>query len=295
MERQNPFQRVGPHWKEEEDKPLFTSRSAIPWASFIILAVIVMATIGAPFLSNHDVHRYYMDSLNLSPGRDFYFGTDSLGRDLFSCLLYGSRVSLVVGFFSMVIATCIGMVYGAISAMAPRLIDSILLRLAELLSSIPSILFMILLLGAMDDVGVCSLSVVIGGTTWMGLARMVRSEVYQIRHSEYVLASHLMGASFWHILRYHIVGNVMSRVSFMIVARFGMAIIMEGTLSFLGLGLPPDVLSWGTLLSLATRALLTNSWWVIVFPGFFVVTTLLCVTEIGQYARREGDRHCSYL
>lgn len=165
----------------------------------------------------------------------------------------------------MVIATVTGVVYGSVSAMAPRWVDSLLLRLAELLSSIPSILFMILLLGTMKEVTVLSLSVVIGGTTWMGLARMVRSDVYQIRHSGYVLASRLMGASLWHILRYHIVPNVWSHISFMIVSRFGMAIIMEGTLSFLGLGLPPEILSWGTLLSLATRALLTNSWWVIVF------------------------------
>lgn len=295
MAAQNPFRQVGAHWKKEETKIPSHRAKTVPWGAVIILLIVVAAAIGAPIFSNHDVSHYYIDSLNAAPGRDFYFGTDSLGRDLFSCLLYGSRVSLAVGFFSMVIATVTGVVYGSVSAMAPRWVDSLLLRLAELLSSIPSILFMILLLGTMKEVTVLSLSVVIGGTTWMGLARMVRSDVYQIRHSGYVLASRLMGASLWHILRYHIVPNVWSHISFMIVSRFGMAIIMEGTLSFLGLGLPPEILSWGTLLSLATRALLTNSWWVIVFPGIFVVATLLGVTEIGQYARKEGERHCSYL
>lgn len=136
MAAQNPFRQVGAHWKKEETKVPSHRAKTVPWGAVIILLIVVAAAIGAPIFSNHDVSHYYIDSLNAAPGRDFYFGTDSLGRDLFSCLLYGSRVSLAVGFFSMVIATVTGVVYGSVSAMAPRWVDSLLLRLAELLSSI---------------------------------------------------------------------------------------------------------------------------------------------------------------
>lgn len=98
MAAQNPFRQVGAHWKKEETKVPSHRAKTVPWGAVIILLIVVAAAIGAPIFSNHDVSHYYIDSLNAAPGRDFYFGTDSLGRDLFSCLLYGSRVSLAVGF-----------------------------------------------------------------------------------------------------------------------------------------------------------------------------------------------------
>jgi peptide/nickel transport system permease protein len=129
----------------------------------------------------------------------------------------------------------------------------------------------------------------------MNLARMVRNEVRKIRNSDYVLASRCMGGGFLHILRWHLVPNFLPSVMFMIISSIGSAILMESTLSFLGLGLPVESISWGSMLSLSQRALLTNSWWVILMPGLFIISTLLCITNIGHYLRRTADRNESNL
>jgi peptide/nickel transport system permease protein len=132
-------------------------------------------------------------------------------------------------------------------------------------------------------------------TGWCGLARIVRSEVRQIRSSEYVLAAQCMGSGFFHIMIKHLIPNFISTIMFVVVSSIGLSISMESTLSFLGLGLPVDVVSWGSMLSLANKALLSNSWWVIIFPGVFLITTLVCVTNIAYYFRKETNKRESYL
>lgn len=169
------------------------------------------------------------------------------------------------------------------------------MRLAELISSIPSLLLMLLLLAFIHAPNVWTISLVIGVTNWMNLARIVRGEVRQIRNSDYVLASKTMGASFLHIVWYHLLPNFLSPVMFMVVSSIGTSMMMESTLSFLGIGLPVEIISWGSMLSLATQALLTNAWWVILIPGAFLVVTLFCITQIGHYLRHHVNRGSSNL
>lgn len=142
---------------------------------------------------------------------------------------------------------------------------------------------------------VFTLSFVIGVTGWFGMARIVRSEVRQIRNCEYVLYARCTGGSFLYVMGRHLIPNVLSAVMFAVVSNISTCITMESTLSFLGLGLPVDVLSWGSMLSLANRALIMNTWWVIVIPGLFLVVTLLCMTSIGNYLRKETNRRHSNL
>ena len=299
MGESSDFLLVGPRHEEPESKETKGTwkRKVRSWPlkSIIIFLFIFLGCIFAPYIANHDPTAFYLDHLNQPPDSEFYFGTDSLGRDIFSVLWYGGRLSLMIGFLSAAVSSGVGIIYGCLSGTAPKWADTVLMRTAELLSSIPYLLLQLLLLGCIGDANVVSLSFVIGITTWMNLARVVRSEVRQIRKSDYVLASKIMGGNFFHVLWYHLLPNFISPVLFMIVSSVGLSMTMEATLSFLGIGLPTEVVSLGTMLSLSTRALLTNSWWVILIPGLFLIITLVCITHIGHHLRHEINRGSSNL
>ena len=230
-----------------------------------------------------------MDFKN-APGRGHIFGTDTLGRDLFSVIWCGGRISLTVGLLATLISTAIAVVYGAAAGLASQRVDDMMMRLTEILMSVPQMLFVMFLQAIMGDANVISISVVIGITGWMAVAKMVRSEVRQLRSSGFVMAARSMGGGFFYILYRHLMPNFMSAVMFMIVTNIGGAISMEATLSFLGLGLPSEVVSWGSLMSLSQRAMLSGAWWILMIPGIFMVITLICITEIGEYLRCRGRR-----
>lgn len=294
------FEIVGPNYqvhvvKTTKKKPFRKKLKGKPIVSIVILSLIVLGCLFAGLLMNHDPGGFYLDHLNSAPSRDFLFGTDSLGRDIYSMIWNGGRVSLIIGLLGAAISTGIGIFYGCISGTANRAIDSFMMRLAEVISSIPQLLILLLLLSIIGNQSIVSIAVVIGITSWMSLARIVRSEVRQIRNSEYVLASRSMGASFMHIIFKHLIPNFLSAIMFMVVSSVSTTMAMESTLSFLGLGLPVDVISWGSMMSLSNRALLTNSWWVIIIPGLFMVVTLLCITNIGNFLRKETNRRSSNL
>ena len=169
------------------------------------------------------------------------------------------------------------------------------MRGMEIFLSVPHLLLIVLLQAILGTASVWSLSLVIGVTGWFALSRIVRSEVRQIRNSEYILASRCMGARFPFIMRKHLIPNFVSAIMFVVISSISTSMAMEATLSFLGLGLPVDVLSWGSMLALADRALLLNSWWVILIPGVFLVVTLLSITSIGHYFRKRSNQGPSNL
>ncbi len=158
-----------------------------PVISLCILTLIILGCLLAPMLANHDPAKFYLISKNQKPNGEFFFGTDSLGRDLYSMIWYGGRVSLAIGFLSAAIITLIGVTYGCISGTASDKVDSVMMRATELLGSVPSLLLVLVLAAIMPTANVFSISLIIGITSWFGLARIVRSEVRQIRNSEYVL------------------------------------------------------------------------------------------------------------
>lgn len=266
-----------------------------PVISFGILALIILGCLFAEVLMTKDPT--YMDLLNynLSPNRDFLFGTDTLGRDIFSMIWYGGRISLFIGVMSTVISTLIAIVVGSVSGIAPGWLDSLIMRFTEIFLSIPGLLLVILLQAILGKANVVSLSVVIGLTSWTSIAKVVRTEVRQIRGSEYVIASKCMGGGFFHILWTHLAPNFVSSIMFMVIMNVRSAMISESTLSFMGIGLPIEIISWGSMLSLAEKALMTNSWWMILIPGVFLVVTLLCLTNIGNYFRKNVNQKESNL
>lgn len=266
-----------------------------PLASMGVMLAIVLCCMFAEIVMTKDPA--YMDLLNCSkaPCREFLFGTDTLGRDIFSMIWHGGRISLLIGALSTAISTFLAVVIGSFSGVAAAWLDNLIMRFTEIFLSIPSLLLVILLQAVMGKATVFSLSAVIGLTGWTGIAKVVRTEVRQIRGSEYVTASRCMGGGFFHILWKHLAPNFVSSIMFMVVMNVRSAILAESTLSFMGIGLPLEIISWGSMLSLAEKALMTGSWWIILIPGVFLVVTLLCLTNIGNGFRKNMNRKESNL
>ncbi|WP_274947670.1 ABC transporter permease [Mogibacterium diversum] len=200
-------------------------------------------------------------------------------------ILYGGRASLTIGIASAVIGTLIAAVYGTLSGMANKHVDRLMMKATDLFMSIPALLLVIVLEAIWGEASYTSLSLVIGITSWMQMSKVIRSEVIRLRKSEFVIAAEMYGGSFWYILRRHLFPNYFSSIMFMAVSNVGSAIIVESTLSFMGLGLPISEISWGSLMSLSQDALLSDQWWMIIIPGLILISVLVSITEIGEYIR----------
>lgn len=271
---------------QEETLPRRKKDRDRPFLSMVVLAVIVCGCLACELIMTKDPTYLDLQNYNIMPGREFLFGTDTMGRDIFSMIWYGGRISLLIGAASALISTAVAIVYGAASGCAPAWLDALMMRLAEILLSVPGLLSVVMLQAALGEASVLSISFATGITSWMSMAKIVRSEVRQLRNSEYVIASKCMGGGFRHVLRKHLIPAFMPAIMFMAVMNVRNGIVAESTLSFMGIGLPVEVITWGSMLSLAEKALSSNSWWIILIPGFFLVATLCCITNIGDYVRR---------
>ena len=261
----------------------------------LLLGVIVLGCLlCGPFLP-HDPAYMDLSACNVPPCREFWFGTDAMGRDLFSMIWYGGRLSLFIGVLATGLSTAAAVLVGAAAGLGPRWLDGLLMRLTEILLSVPELLLILLLRGVWGRAAPVSLALVIGLTGWMSLAKVVRSEVRRLRESGFVLAARCMGGSFFHILKRHLLPNLLPSIMFMVVMNLRSAIAAESTLSFLGLGLPLEIISWGSLLSLSQRAMLGGAWWSVLIPGGFLAVTLLCVTALGNHLRKRGNPQGSNL
>lgn len=280
---------------EEKKASISRKKSDFPLVSGVILAAIILGCLFAGVIARKDPA--YLDLANYAkaPNREFLFGTDTLGRDIFSCIWHGGRVSLAIGFLATAISTVIAVVFGALSGAASDFVDTLLMRLTEIFLSIPGLLLILFLQAIWGKPTVLSISVIIGITSWFSIAKVVRTEVRQIRNSEYVIASRCMGGGFFHILFRHLAPNFLSAIMFMVVMNVRGAIVSESTLSFMGMGLPLEIISWGSMLSLSERALMTKAWWMILIPGAFLVTLLVCLTNIGSWLRKSANRKESNL
>ena len=265
-------------------------RSGFPWISAVLLGLILLGCLFAEVIMTKDPTYLDLKNFNVAPNAEFLFGTDSLGRDIFSGIWYGGRISITIGFLATVISTLLAVVYGSVSGVAPGWVDTLMMRFTELFLSVPGLLLVLFFQAILGSANVWTLSIVIGITGWAGIAKVVRTEVRQIRTSEYVVASRCMGGGFFHILGRHLAPNFIASIMFMVVMNVRGAIGSESTLSFMGMGLPLEVISWGSMLSLSEKALLTESWWIILIPGAFLITLLMCLTNIGNYLRKTANR-----
>lgn len=289
------FTLVGTRELPPREAPKRHRLDGFPWVSLAVLAVIVLGCLACDLLMTHDPTYLDLAHCSEAPNGTFFFGTDAMGRDLFSGIWYGGRISLTIGVLATLLSTAVATVYGTVSGLAPQWLDTLLMRLTELFLSVPNLLLIVFLQAILGQANAVSISVTIGLTSWASIAKIVRTEVRQLRHSEYVLAARAMGGGFFHVLVRHLFPNFFSAILFMVVMNLRGAIVAESTLSFLGLGLPLEAVSWGSMLSLSEKALLSGAWWVILIPGAFLIAVLLCVTNLGNYLRRQATRKESNL
>ena len=294
MTEQELFTQVGIR-PSQTPKVLAIKRPKAPWMSIAVLTAIVLGCLFAETIMTKDPTYLDLMNYNKSPNGEFFFGTDTLGRDIFSCIWYGGRISLFIGFLATLISAVIAVVYGAASGVAPDWLDTLMMRFTEIFLSVPTLLIVLFIQAILGKPNAVSIAVVIGVTSWCSIAKIVRTEVRQIRNAEYVVASKCMGGGFFHILGRHLAPNFVSSIMFMVVMNIRSAIIAESTLSFMGMGLPLDVISWGSMLSLSEKALMTRSWWIILIPGAFLVTVLMCMTTIGNWLRKSLNQKESNL
>ena len=295
MREAHAFEIVGMRKMEESPVSARKKGAKMPVISLVILGLIVAGCLILPFVIGKDPS--YMDLMNANqaPSQQFLFGTDTMGRDIFTMIWSGGRISLFIGCVSTLISTVIAILFGGLSGIAPQWADTLLMRFTEIFLSIPNLLLVILLQAILGKANVLSVSLVIGVTSWASIAKVVRTEVRQIRSSDYVTASRCMGGGFFHVLGRHLTPNFLPAIQFMVVMNVRSAIVAESTLSFMGMGLPLETVSWGSMLSLAEKALLTGSWWMIIVPGGFLVVTLMAMTEVGQFLQKELNQKESNL
>lgn len=254
----------------------------------IILTLMILAAIFAPQIANFDPNMSTPD-FEVAPNSTYWLGTDSVGRDVFSRLIYGSRVSLFVGVSSVAIYTIIGTSLGLVAGFFGKRIDSFIMRMAEILQSFPSFMVILVLVSIIGP-GIWTITLVLGLLNWVPLSRIVRGDVLSIKNSEYVQAAISVGYSTPHILFREILPNVLSNI--FVNATFGIAsaILTESSLSFLGMGIQPPTPSWGNMLSQAqSLTVLSSQPWLWIPAGFMIVLAVLSINFIGDGLRDAFD------
>lgn len=287
------------------DSDLFYSfiRSPVAMLAALVTLVMVGAALAAPWVAPHSPFDLatvsLLDSLlppSWEDGGDprFLLGTDDQGRDVFSTILYGARISLAVGFFSVLLAGVLGILIGLIAGYTGGWVDGVLMRIADVQLSFPAILIALLIdgiargvlpRGSHDDVAIYVLILAIGLSFWVQYARTVRSSVMVERSKEYVQAGQVIGLPDWLILWRHVLPNVMGPVLVIATIQLALAIITEATLSFLGVGVPPTSPSLGTLIRIGNDFLFAGEWWITIFPGLALVILVLAVNLLGDWLR----------
>ncbi len=251
-------------------------------ASVILILILVIASLLA-FLAPHDPNRINVMAHLEPPSREHFFGTDPLGRDYFARALYGGRVSLTVGFLSMIISTAIGTLVGTVSGYIGGRLDSILMRFIDILMSVPTF-FLILILNAYLKPGVQNIIIIIGLFSWMGTARIIRGETLSLKEREYVLYANVLGESRAGVIRKHIIPNIFPTVIVVSTLNIASAIMTESALSYLGLGVRAPDSSWGSMLKMA-QSHMGEAPYLAIFPGMLILLTVMSFNVLGDTLR----------
>ncbi|WFR61391.1 ABC transporter permease [Paenibacillus amylolyticus] len=255
----------------------------------VLVLLVVLIAIGAPLLTSHDpaavnpLNRLKPPAWLEGGTAEYWLGTDNLGRDMWSRIVYGARVSLIVGMGAVIVSGIIGAILGLVSGFYGKWLDAIIMRVGDAFMAIPTILFMLVVMAIVGP-GITTLILVIGVTNWVPFTRVVRSEVLSIKERDFVHAARSIGAKNGRLILRHILPNILS--SFIVICgmNVGTTIIMEASLSFLGLGIKPPDVSWGGMLS-DGRQYVATSWWVATFPGLAITFTVLGVIFLGDWLR----------
>ncbi|MGE6631077.1 ABC transporter permease [Bacillus sp. NPDC077027] len=246
----------------------------------VLIFLFFMALIG-PLLAPNSVTAQHLSMQNLPPSAMHWFGTDELGRDVFTRTWYGARISLFVGVMAAFIDFAIGVIYGGVAGYKGGKYDHVMMRIIEVLYGLPYLLVVILLMVLMGP-GLLTIIVALTVTGWIGMARIVRGQVLQLKEQEYVLASKTFGASSLHIIRKGLLPNTMGPIIVQMTLTVPTAIFAEAFLSFLGLGIQAPFASWGVMANDALPTILSGHWWRLFFPAFFISLTMFCFNNLGD-------------
>jgi peptide/nickel transport system permease protein len=253
----------------------------------VVVAILVTFAVLAPALAPWDPNKPDTRRILDPPSAQHWMGTDQLGRDVFSRVLYGARVSLAVGFVSVGIATLIGVLLGAAAGYRGALVDGVIMRLVDLMLVFPRF-FLLLAVLAFLKPSIWTIMVVIGLTGWMSVARLVRAEFLTLREREFVIWSESVGASAARVVFRHILPNALAPVLVAMTLGIPAAILMESGLSFLGLGVQPPHATWGNILTDGKDSL-EIAWWMTVYPGLAILVTVLSYNLLGEGIRDALD------
>ncbi len=260
-----------------------------PLALFGLFVILVMsvACVLVPMFSKYTYSGMDLTNMNAGPSLTHLCGTDQMGRDLFIRIMYGARISITIGVVAAAINFVIGVLYGGISGYVGGKADMVMMRIVDILISLPSMLYIVLIMLVLGS-SVVSVVIALCFTSWIGTARVVRSEVMYLKHSEYVLAARLSGAKLWDILVTHLIPNAMGPIIVSTAFLIPSAIFSEAFLSFLGIGIQAPMASWGTLANDARSTLLTYPHQMI-FPVLAICVTMFSFNFIGDGLRDALD------
>ncbi len=261
-------------------------RNRMAMAGAIIVLVMFVLAVAAPLLGR-DPGAIDIAQRLQAPGWSHPLGTDDLGRDVLTRILYGARISLLVGFVAVGIATGIGILLGALAGYYGRWVDALLMRFVDIMLCFPTF-FLILAVIAFLDPSIWNIMIIIGLTGWMGVARLVRAEFMSLRERDFVLAARAVGADDARIIFRHILPNALSPVLVSVTLGVAGAILTESALSFLGIGVQPPTPSWGNML-ITGKQTLGTAWWMSVFPGVAILITVLGYNLLGEGIRDALD------
>lgn len=245
-----------------------------------VLIVLIIMCFGAPWIAPYEFDAIDLRNTRQPPSLQHLMGTDDLGRDAFTRLLYGGRISLTVGIFAALVATSTGAVLGAVAGFYGGSTDNVLMRFTEVIIAIPS-LPLLIILSSYTKASVVVIILIIGLLSWMPTARIVRGSVHSVKRQDFVMAARMMGCRNATIIGRHIIPNVMGPIIVGATLGVGAAIIIESSLSFLGLGISPPTPTWGNMLQDSQSTMATKPW-LTIFPGLAILVTVLCINFLGE-------------
>ena len=272
------------YWKDSWDR-LCQNKPAL--FGLILLTFLITGAIFFPLISSHTYYETHLHLKNTPPGLQFWFGSDELGRDLFVRIWWGARISLFIGICAAIIDMIIGVFYGAFAGMIGGKVEEFMMRIADILFSLPYLLIVILLMVVIKP-GILTIVLALTITGWINMARIVRGQILQIKQNEFVLAAYMLGASRFRILVYHLIPNCLGSIITTMTLTIPVGIFTEAFLSFLGLGVQAPIASWGTMANDGLSALRYYPWRLF-FPAAFISFTMLAFNLIGNGIRDAFD------
>ena len=255
--------------------------------SAVILLALVIVCLAAPWLAPYDFTDQQLSDQFSSPNSDYLLGTDSLGRDQLSRLLYGGRVAVSVGVGVAIVGGVVGVAVGTVAGYLGGCVDAVLMRLTDFALALPALIFLIVAARIFGD-SIITVVLLVSAITWMGVARIVRGATLSVREQDFVMAARATGACPLRIIVRHVLPNIVGPVVVNLTLTVAAAILLESALSFLGLGIQPPTPTWGNMLA-GSKGYVQTAPWLVWFPGLLILTTVLCVNFLGDGLRDAFD------